>query len=76
VPDSVQRTAKPSRTGYGPADLTSIVRGDDLTLRRGTIEATYPANSITMLVLAGPCCPIRLCGEGGVEPAQVGPPGV
>jgi hypothetical protein len=43
------RTAQ--RFTYGPADLTSIVRGDDLPVRRGTVTATYPANSITLLVL-------------------------
>lgn len=32
-------------------DLTSIVRGDDVTAKRGTIEAAYPANSLTLLVL-------------------------
>ena len=39
------------RFTYGPADLGSIVRGDDLAVRRGTVKATYPANSITLLVL-------------------------
>jgi hypothetical protein len=45
------RNAKAQRYTYGPTDLTSIVRGADVGVRRGTIEATYPANSITMLVL-------------------------
>jgi len=45
------RNATAQRYTYSPADLTSIVRGDDLTANRGTIEATYPANSITTLVL-------------------------
>lgn len=39
------------RFTYGPADLDTIVHGDDLTVRRGRINATYPANSITLLVL-------------------------
>jgi hypothetical protein len=38
------------RFTYSPADLTSIVRGADLKVNRGTV-ATYPANSITQLVL-------------------------
>jgi hypothetical protein len=39
------------RYTYSPADLTSIVRGDDVAAKRGAIDATYPANSITLLVL-------------------------
>ncbi|MEU4215760.1 glycoside hydrolase family 44 protein [Actinoplanes sp. NPDC026623] len=39
------------RFTYSPADLTSIVRGEDLAVHRRTIDATYPANSITLLVL-------------------------
>ncbi|MEU8233342.1 glycoside hydrolase family 44 protein [Actinoplanes sp. NPDC048967] len=39
------------RFTYSPADLTSIVRGTDVAAKRGTIKATYPANSITLLVL-------------------------
>jgi Glycoside hydrolase family 44 len=39
------------RFTYGPADLTSIVRGADVAASRGQVTATYPANSITMLVL-------------------------
>ncbi|WP_433300991.1 glycoside hydrolase family 44 protein [Actinoplanes sp. CA-030573] len=45
------RTATAQRFTYSPADLTSIVRGDDLCVDRGTVTATYPANSITLLVL-------------------------
>jgi hypothetical protein len=40
------------RFTYSPADLTSIVRGEGVAVKRGAFEATYPANSITMLVLA------------------------
>lgn len=47
------RNGTAQRYTYGPADLTSIVRGDDVTAKRGTIEATYPANSLTLLVLPG-----------------------
>jgi hypothetical protein len=42
-------TAK--RFTYSPADLTSIARDGDLTVNRGSATATYPANSITTLVL-------------------------
>lgn len=45
------RNGTAQRYTYGPADLTSILRGDDVTAQQGTIEATYPANSLTMLVL-------------------------
>ncbi|WP_199515365.1 glycoside hydrolase family 44 protein [Nucisporomicrobium flavum] len=44
-------TGTAKRYTYSPADLSSIVRGDDLTVNRGSAVATYPANSITMLVL-------------------------
>jgi glycosyl hydrolase family 44 len=39
------------RFTYSPADLTSIVRGEDLAVNGDSLEATYPANSITLLVL-------------------------
>ena len=39
------------RFTYSPADLNTIVHGDDLAVHRGRIDATYPANSITLLVL-------------------------
>jgi hypothetical protein len=42
---------KAKRFTYSPADLTSIARDDDLTVNRGSATATYPANSITTLVL-------------------------
>ena len=44
-------TGAAKRFTYSPADLTSIVRNDDLAVARGSAVATYPANSITMLVL-------------------------
>ncbi|MCU7730698.1 endoglucanase [Actinoplanes sp. KI2] len=44
-------TATAQRFTYSPADLTSIVRSDDLFVDCGTVTATYPANSITLLVL-------------------------
>jgi len=39
------------RFTYSPADLNSIVRGADVTTHGGKLNATYPANSITLLVL-------------------------
>jgi hypothetical protein len=39
------------RFTYAPSDLTSIVHGDDLAVHRGSATATFPANSITTLVL-------------------------
>jgi glycosyl hydrolase family 44 len=44
-------TGAAKRFTYSPADLTSIVRDDDLAVHRGGATATYPANSITTLVL-------------------------
>ncbi|MCA2211443.1 glycoside hydrolase family 44 protein [Jidongwangia harbinensis] len=46
-----RRSGTAQRFTYGPADLTSIVRGDDLAVTGGAVQATYPANSLTMLVL-------------------------
>ncbi|GII75458.1 endoglucanase [Sphaerisporangium rufum] len=43
--------AKAQRFTYSAADLTSIVRGADLRVHRGRVDAAYPANSITLLVL-------------------------
>lgn len=42
---------KAQRFTYGAADLTSITRGEDLPVTSGSVTATYPANSITLLVL-------------------------
>lgn len=44
-------TGKAQRFTYSPADLSSIVRGGDLPVNRGRLTTTYPANSITLLVL-------------------------
>ena len=44
-------TSKAKRFTYSAADLTSITRNDDLAVNRGSVAATYPANSITTLVL-------------------------
>jgi hypothetical protein len=39
------------RFTYSTADITSIVRDDDLAVNRSSVNATYPANSVTLLVL-------------------------
>ncbi len=44
-------TGTAQRFTYSPADLSSIVHGADLPVRRGKIDATFPANSVTLLVL-------------------------
>ncbi|WP_410608211.1 glycoside hydrolase family 44 protein [Amycolatopsis sp. lyj-109] len=44
-------TGKAQRFTYSPGNLSSIVRGDDLPVNRGRVTTTYPANSITLLVL-------------------------
>jgi hypothetical protein len=49
--DGFHGRGKAQRFTYSPADLTSIVRGGDLKVTRGGVHATYPANSITLLVL-------------------------
>jgi len=45
------RNGTAQRFTYGPTDLNSIVHQDDLAVRRGSVETTYPANSVTLLVL-------------------------
>jgi Glycoside hydrolase family 44 len=47
----VADVATAQRFTYSPADLASIVPGADLTVDDGTINTTYPANSITLLAL-------------------------
>ncbi|HET9518448.1 MAG TPA: glycoside hydrolase family 44 protein [Actinoplanes sp.] len=44
-------TGTAQRFTYSPADLTAIAAGDELAVVNGQAEATYPANSITLLVL-------------------------
>ncbi|MBN1174387.1 MAG: endoglucanase [Micromonosporaceae bacterium] len=44
-------TGAAQRFTYGPAELTSIVRGDDVTVDAEALTATFPANSVTLLVL-------------------------
>jgi O-glycosyl hydrolase len=36
---------------YSSANLNAIVRGSDLAITNGEVTATYPANSITLLVI-------------------------
>jgi hypothetical protein len=36
---------------YSPASLNAILHGEDLALADGKVTATYPANSITLLVI-------------------------
>jgi hypothetical protein len=44
-------TGTAQRFTYGPANLGAIVHGADLKVSNGKVDATYPANSITLLVL-------------------------
>lgn len=53
------------RFTYSPADLGAIVRGDDLPADNGRIDATYPANSITLLVLPAAGCSASVHVNGG-----------
>jgi hypothetical protein len=52
------------RFTYGPANLGAIVRGDDLPVSNGRVDATYPANSITLLVLPPAGCTANLQVNG------------
>jgi hypothetical protein len=60
-------TGAAQRFTYGPADLGAIVRGDDLPVGNGHVDATYPANSITLLVLppAGCSASLHVNGDWG-----------
>ncbi|MFB9235246.1 glycoside hydrolase family 44 protein [Plantactinospora siamensis] len=53
-------TGTAQRYSYGPANLASIVHGADVPVNAGAVNATYPANSITLLVLPK--------GTGGPSP--------
>ncbi|MEV6446219.1 glycoside hydrolase family 44 protein [Amycolatopsis sp. NPDC051716] len=53
------------RFTYGPANLGAIVRGADLPVGNGRVDATYPANSITLLVLPAAGCTASLQVNGG-----------
>jgi hypothetical protein len=52
------------RFTYSEANLGAIVRGGDLPVSGGQIEATYPANSITLLVLPAAGCSASLQVSG------------
>lgn len=60
-------TGAAQRFTYGPADLGHIVRGGDLPVAGGRVDATYPANSITLLVLpqAGCSASLQVNGDWG-----------
>ncbi|HUQ57831.1 cellulose binding domain-containing protein, partial [Lentzea sp.] len=51
------------RFTYGPANLGAIVRGD-LQVSDGHVDTTYPANSITLLVLPPAGCSASLQVDG------------
>ncbi|KOV85551.1 glycoside hydrolase family 44 protein [Nocardia sp. NRRL S-836] len=59
-------TATAQRFTYGPADLSAIVRSD-VAVSGGRVDATYPANSITLLVLprAGCSASLHVNGDWG-----------
>ncbi|MEV8441679.1 glycoside hydrolase family 44 protein [Actinosynnema sp. NPDC051121] len=57
-------TGAAQRFTYGPADLGAIVHGGDLPVTDGRVDATYPANSITLLVLPSAGCSARLQVNG------------
>ena len=57
-------TGVAQRFTYGQADLGAIVRGTDLPVANGRAEATYPANSITLLVLPPAGCSASLQVNG------------
>jgi hypothetical protein len=52
------------RFTYSPDNLGAIVRGGDLQVSNGHIDATYPANSITLLVLPAAGCSASLHVNG------------
>jgi cellulase/cellobiase CelA1 len=52
------------RFTYSPANLGAIVRGGDLQVSNGHVDATYPANSITLLVLPAAGCTASLHVNG------------
>jgi glycosyl hydrolase family 44/cellulose binding protein with CBM2 domain len=57
-------TGAAQRFTYGPANLGAIVHGDDLPVTNGNVEATYPANSVTLLVLPPAGCSASLQVNG------------
>jgi hypothetical protein len=63
-------TGTAQRFTYSPADLDAIVRGD-LPVGNGRVDATYPANSITLLVLPPAGCSASLHVNGDWGTAHV-----
>ena len=59
------------RFTYSPDDLGAIVRGADLPVSGGQVAATYPANSITLLVLPMAGCEAHLYVNGDWGSGQV-----
>lgn len=57
-------TGTAQRFTYGPANLAAIVHGSDLPVSSGQVDATYPANSITLLVLPPAGCSASLHVNG------------
>ncbi|WP_461119546.1 glycoside hydrolase family 44 protein [Saccharothrix stipae] len=55
------------RFTYSEANLGAIVRGGDLPVSNGQVDATYPANSITLVVLpqAGCSASLHVNGDWG-----------
>lgn len=64
-------TGAAQRFTYGPANLGAIVRGTDLPVANGRVEATYPANSITLLVLPPAGCSASLQVNGDWDSGHV-----
>lgn len=60
-------TGAAQRFTYGEANLGGIARGGDLQVVDGRVDATYPANSITLLVLpvAGCSASLHVNGDWG-----------
>ncbi|GAA3432622.1 glycoside hydrolase family 44 protein [Kutzneria kofuensis] len=56
--------AAAQRYTYSPDNLGAIVRGGDLQVSNGHVDATYPANSITLLVLPAAGCSASLHVNG------------
>ncbi len=57
-------TGAAQRFTYSPANLGAIAHGDDLQVSNGHVDATYPANSITLLVLPAAGCSASLHFNG------------
>jgi hypothetical protein len=60
--------------GYGPANLSAVVREADLSLSGTSLAATFPANSITLLVVASATVTVLL-DAGPTGSLDAGSPG-